>query len=121
VRSLPAIGGADPVAVVEAAFEAFARRDLPAMLSYCRPDIVLRTIATSQLSFRQAQGSVIGFGRADGRRGAEQVVASILWVVRVQEDQVASIEVFQAIDGGASLSPSQLERLTRPAPAAGAC
>jgi PAS domain S-box-containing protein len=146
VRSPPAASGADPVAIVEAAFEAFARRDLPAMLSFCRPDIVLRTIATSHLSnrgapyrgiegvraylsdvatvwdeltltplsFRQAQGSVIGFGRADGRRGAERVVASILWVVRVHEDQIASIEVFQAVDGGASLSPSQLDRLTRP-------
>jgi PAS domain S-box-containing protein len=149
VRSVPTATGADPVAVVEAAFEAFARRDLSAMLSYCRPDIILRPVATSQLSnraapyrgidgvrayfadvatvwdeltltplsFRQAQGSVIGFGRADGRRGAEQIVASVLWVVRVQEDLVASIEVFQAVDGGASLSPSQLERLTRPAPA----
>jgi PAS domain S-box-containing protein len=147
-RRPPPPGDSDQVAVVEATFDAFARRDVPAMLNLCRPDMVLRPAVTSQLSnrqapyrgvegvrsylndvatvwdeliltplmFRQAQESVIGFGRADARRGTERIIASILWVVRVQEGQVASIEVFQAVDGSPPLSPAQLERLTNARP-----
>jgi hypothetical protein len=39
---------------------------------------------------------VIGFGQTEGRRGADVIVNSVLWIVRVVEGQIASIEVFQA-------------------------
>jgi hypothetical protein len=44
------------------------------------------------------------------------VLGSIMWVVRLNGDLIASIEVFQAA-GGPSLSPSQIERLQEGAPA----
>jgi PAS domain S-box-containing protein len=132
----------DPVNVVAAAFDAFARRDLDGMLGRCHPDFVLRSFATAKraertipyrghegvhaylrdvatiwdelnltlLSFRQAQDSVIGFGRVEGRRPGERVLGSIMWVVRLRGDLIASIEVFQAA-GGPSLSEAQLGRL----------
>jgi ketosteroid isomerase-like protein len=116
------------VDVVRAAFDAFAARDVPAMLGHCRPDVVLRAFATSQLTnrlepyrghdgiraylqdvaevwdelrftpfeLRQTPESVIGFGQTEGRRGAEVIVNSVLWMVRVVEGRMASIEVFQA-------------------------
>ena len=150
VQRSPHAGCDDPVGVVRSAFEAFAARDMPAMLSLCAPDIVLRPFVTQQfaqraepyrgldgvrsyvadvaevwdeltltpLSFRLAQESVIGFGRADGRRAGGRILASIVWVVRLTEGLVASIEVFQAV-GGPSMSPSQLERLEHPALALG--
>ncbi len=78
----------------------------------------LRDVATvwdelslTLLTFRQAQDSVIGFGRVEGRRPGERVLGSIMWVVRLRDDLVASIEVFQAA-GGPALSEAQLERLT---------
>lgn len=142
----PTAGSADPIEVVRGAFEAFAARDEPAMLGFCRPDIVLRPFVTQQfaqrpapyrgldgirdylgdvaevwdeltltpLTFRLAQESVIGFGRADGRRAGGRILASIVWIVRLVEGQIASIEVFQAV-GGPQMSPSQLERLEHPA------
>jgi ketosteroid isomerase-like protein len=77
----------------------------------------LRDVATiwdelnlTLLSFRQAQDSVIGFGRVEGRRPGERVLGSIMWVVRLRGDLIASIEVFQAA-GGPSLSEAQLGRL----------
>ncbi len=42
----------DPVEIVTAAFAAFARRDLPAMLERCHPDFVLRSMATAQRAER---------------------------------------------------------------------
>jgi PAS domain S-box-containing protein len=116
------------VEVVRAAFDAFAARDVPAMLGHCRPDVVLRAFATSQLTrrlepyrghdgvrdylqdvaevwdelqftpfeLRQTPESVIGFGQTEGRRGADVIVNSVLWIVRVVEGRIASIEVFQA-------------------------
>jgi PAS domain S-box-containing protein len=132
----------DPVGIVVAAFDAFARRDVEAMLQSCHPDFVLRSFATAKraertapyvghegvhaylrdvatiwdelsltpLTFRQAQESVIGFGRVEGRRPGERVLGSIMWVVKLRGDLVSSIEVFQAA-GGPSLSPSQIDRL----------
>jgi hypothetical protein len=77
----------------------------------------LRDVATiwdelslTPLTFRQAQESVIGFGRVEGRRPGERVLGSIMWVVKLRGDLVSSIEVFQAA-GGPSLSPSQIDRL----------
>jgi PAS domain S-box-containing protein len=137
----------DPVEIVTAAFDAFARRDLPAMLERCHSDFVLRSMATAEraertkpyrghegvraymrdvatiweelgltlLTFRHAQDSVIGFGRVEGRRPGERVLGSIMWVVRLRGDLIASIEVFQAT-GGPSLSSSQIERLQEGSP-----
>jgi EAL domain-containing protein (putative c-di-GMP-specific phosphodiesterase class I)/ketosteroid isomerase-like protein len=135
------------VEIVTAAFDAFARRDLPAMLERCHSDFVLRSMATAEraertkpyrghegvraymrdvatiweelgltlLTFRHAQDSVIGFGRVEGRRPGERVLGSIMWVVRLRGDLIASIEVFQAT-GGPSLSSSQIERLQEGSP-----
>ena len=69
----------------------------------------------NMLTFRQAQDSVIGFGRVEGRRPGERVLGSIMWVVRLRGDLISSIEVFQAA-GGPSLSESQIERLQDSAP-----
>lgn len=71
-------------------------------------------LTLTPLTFRLAAESVIGFGRADARRGGDRFLASIVWIVRLQEGQIASIDVFQAV-GGPSLSPSQLQRLEHPA------
>ena len=47
------------------------------------------------LELRQTQDSVIGFGRIEAH-GANAMTASILWIVRLQDGQLSSIEVFQA-------------------------
>jgi ketosteroid isomerase-like protein len=139
--------GTDQVGIVVAGFEAFARRDVDAILALCHPDFVLRSFATAQrverttpyrglegvrtylrdvatvweelsltmLTFRQAQDSVIGFGRVEGRRPGERVLGSIMWVVRLRGELISSIEVFQAA-GGPSLSDAQIERLQDGAP-----
>jgi PAS domain S-box-containing protein len=127
-RPAPPAACSDPIAVVRGAFDAFANRDVAAMLSHCRPDIVLRASTTSQLAkrsepyrglagvqayledvarvwddltftpleLRATEESVIGFGRTEGTHDGKTIVASVLWVLRVEEDQIASIEVFQA-------------------------
>ena len=71
---------------------------------------VSEELTLTPLTFRLAQGSVIGFGRVEGRRPGERVLDSIMWVVRVRENQIGSLEVFQA-GGGPALSTSQRERL----------
>jgi ketosteroid isomerase-like protein len=76
---------------------------------------VWEELSLTLLTFRQAQDSVIGFGRVEGRRPGERVLGSIMWVVQLRDDLVASIEVFQAA-GGPSLSESQLARLADGAP-----
>jgi PAS domain S-box-containing protein len=68
----------------------------------------------SPFTFRLAQESVIGFGRAEGLRAGGRILVSIMWVVRLTEGRISSIEVFQEA-GGPSMSPSQLERLEHPA------
>lgn len=132
----------DPVAIVTAAFDAFARRNLPEMEALCTADFVLRSYATSRLversepyrghdglhayvrdvatvwqeltltplTIRTAQDSVIGFGRVEGRRPGERVLDSLMWVVRLRDRLIASIEVFPA-GGARSLSPAQVQRL----------
>ncbi|HTU97756.1 MAG TPA: EAL domain-containing protein [Solirubrobacteraceae bacterium] len=67
-------------------------------------------LSLTLLTFRQAQDSVIGFGRVQGRTTGERFLGSIMWMVRVRGDLISSIEVFQAA-GGPSLSDSQIERL----------
>lgn len=46
-------GCEDPIATVQAAFSAFAARDLEGMLRYCQPDIVLRPSVISQFTERR--------------------------------------------------------------------
>jgi hypothetical protein len=82
----------------------------------------LRDVATvwdeltlTPLTFRQAQESVIGFGRVEGRRPGERVLGSVMWVVALRGDLISSIEVFQAA-GGPSLSASQIDRLVDSTP-----
>ncbi|MGH2914736.1 MAG: EAL domain-containing protein [Solirubrobacteraceae bacterium] len=114
--------------IVQAAFAAFAARDIDAMLAHCHPEILLRSTVTTKLlrrdepyhghagvreyvgdvaavwasleltsvSLRETPESVIGFGRVEGRCDDRAVVESIVWVVRLRESQIASIEVFQA-------------------------
>jgi PAS domain S-box-containing protein len=53
-------------------------------------------LAFTAMELRQTPESVIGFGRTDARRGAQTIVASVVWVVRLEADQILSIEVFQA-------------------------
>jgi PAS domain S-box-containing protein len=137
-RCQASAGGPARLELVRAAFDAFAARDVPAILSHCRPDVVLRALATSQLAnrsepyrghdgvraylqdvagvwdsmtftpteLRETEESVIGFGRTEGRRGADVTVNSILWMVRVVEGQIASIEVFQAEPRPPSSAPT---------------
>jgi ketosteroid isomerase-like protein len=134
--------GEDPIAIVTEAFDAFARRDVPGMLVHCRPEFVLRSVATSRaidrtepyrghdgvrayvrdvatvweeltmtmMTLRRAGDSVIGFGRVEARRPGERMLASVMWVVRLRDGQIASIEVFEAA-GEAALSASQRRRL----------
>ena len=46
----------------------------------------------------------------EGRRPGERMLASVMWVVRLRDGQIASIEVFQAA-AEAELSASQRQRL----------
>jgi len=85
----------------------------------------LRDVATiwdelslSPLTFRDANGSVIGFGRVEARRPGERLLSSIMWVVRLHGELISSIEVFQA-STGPSLSSSQIERLQEGVPCPG--
>ena len=71
----PSTGGPDPVEGRQAAFDAFAARDVPAMLSHCRPDIVLRAFATSQLT-----------NRAEPYRGHDGVHAYLQDVAKVWDE-----------------------------------
>ncbi|MGH2888629.1 MAG: EAL domain-containing protein [Solirubrobacteraceae bacterium] len=116
----------DDVAIVESAFAAFAAWDLPAMIAHCSPQIVLRPSPRfadggalyrghdglrayaadvlgewdewllTAFNFRPAQGSVIVFGRSEGRRCDERRGLNVLWVVRVRDGLLESIEAFQA-------------------------
>ena len=74
-------------------------------------DTVWDELKLTPLTFRQAEGSVIGFGQADARRGPDRRIASILWVVRLLDGVIISLEVFQAVDGSESMSGAQLARL----------
>lgn len=118
--------GHDDVAIVESAFAAFAAWDLPAMIAHCSPEIVLRPSPRfadggalyrghdglrayaadvlgewdewllTAFNFRPAPGSVIVFGRSEGRRRDERCGLNVLWVVRVRDGLLESIEAFQA-------------------------
>jgi PAS domain S-box-containing protein len=65
----------DAIAIVTAAFDAFARRDVPAMVARCHPDFVLRSFATSQR-----------IDRAEPYRGHEGVLAYLRDVATVWEE-----------------------------------
>jgi EAL domain-containing protein (putative c-di-GMP-specific phosphodiesterase class I)/ketosteroid isomerase-like protein len=75
-------------------------------------DRVWDELSFTPLTFRAAGGSVIGFGRAEGRRGPVSTIASIMWIVRLRDGQISALEVFQAVGGTPSMSPGQLARLT---------
>jgi ketosteroid isomerase-like protein len=62
------------------------------------------------LTFRRAEDSVIGFGRVEGQRPGQRMLASLMWVVRLRDGKIGSIEVFQAA-GEIALSASQRRRL----------
>jgi PAS domain S-box-containing protein len=119
--------GPDPVSVVRSAFDAFARRDIDALLQVCHRDVVLRPHhTTSELTgrqapysghdgirtyaldaaevwrslkltpttFRLANQSVIVFGRVEASMGTDAQTLDVLWVWRLRDDLVASVEVF---------------------------
>jgi ketosteroid isomerase-like protein len=83
------------------------------LLAYMR-DVatVWDELTMTVLTIRRAEESVIGFGRADGRRPGNRMVASLMWIVRLEEGQIASMEVFQAA-GEDALSPDQMARLSQ--------
>ena len=68
-------GGEDPIAIVTEAFDAFARRDVPGMLAHCRPDFVLRSLATSR-----------AIDRTEPYRGHDGVRAYVRDVATVWEE-----------------------------------
>lgn len=53
-RGVPESASPDSVAVVRATFDAFARRDLDALLALCDPGVVLRPFATMKLAGRES-------------------------------------------------------------------
>ncbi len=118
----------DPVSIVRAAFAAFTRRDLDALLSVSHPDIVLRpfrdtsaltgrkapytghqgirtyfgdvaevwkSLKLTPTAFRLANESIIVFGRAESSSAAETRMLDVLWIWRIREGLIASVEVFQ--------------------------
>lgn len=120
--------GSDPVTVVRTAFDAFARRDLDAMLRVCHPAVVFRphhetseltgrptpyrghegvrayvrdiadvwkSLTLTPTAFRLANQSVIVFGRAETDSRAQAKVLDVLWVWRLRDGLVSSVEVFQ--------------------------
>ncbi|MGH2855938.1 MAG: EAL domain-containing protein, partial [Solirubrobacteraceae bacterium] len=115
----------DDVAAVRSAFAAFAAWDVDAMIAHCSPQFVLRPSShfiqdgvpyrghdglrayvadvlgdwdewrLTAFNFRAAQRSVIVFGRSEARRGDVWRSLDVLWVVRVSDGLLDSIEAFQ--------------------------
>ena len=73
---------------------------------------VWQELTLTPLTYRQAGCSVFAFGRAEGRSDETHVIAGILWIVRFDGDLIASVDVFQAVDGTPALSAPQLARLS---------
>jgi PAS domain S-box-containing protein len=71
-------------------------------------------LTVTPLTLRQARESVIAFGHAHGRRGAQCEIDSVLWVVRMRGPKIASIEVFQ--DPRGQGADSSAFAAPRPAP-----
>jgi PAS domain S-box-containing protein len=69
-------------------------------------------LGLTPLTFRQAQGCVIAFGHTDARRGSYRIQDSVLCVVRLAGDKIASLEVFQD-NHGSSRTQVQLEELKK--------
>ena len=57
---------------------------------------VWKRLQLTPTAFRSADGSVIVFGRAEGNSGAETKTLDVLWVWRLRDGLVASVEVFQS-------------------------
>ena len=57
---------------------------------------VWQTLTITPIVFRPGPGSVIVFGRADTDSGAEQHSVDVLWVFRLRDGLVASVDIFEA-------------------------
>ena len=57
---------------------------------------VWKSLKLTPTTFRPADGSVIVFGRAETNSGAETKTLDVLWVWRLRDGLVASVEVFQS-------------------------
>jgi diguanylate cyclase (GGDEF)-like protein/PAS domain S-box-containing protein len=57
---------------------------------------VWKSLKLTPTAFRSADGSVIVFGRAETNSGAETKTVDVLWVWRLRDGLVASVEVFQS-------------------------
>ena len=57
---------------------------------------VWKSLKLTPTAFRPADGSVIVFGRAETNSGAETKTRDVLWVWRLRDGLVASVEVFQS-------------------------
>jgi PAS domain S-box-containing protein len=53
------------------------------------------SLVVTPLVFRHTEDAILAFGRAEGDRAGERIRASVIWVVRTDEDRISSIEVFQ--------------------------
>lgn len=127
VVSRPAPASGDPVAMVRAAFRAFADRDLEAVCRLCHPQSVLRPYATSKRAHRdggyrghaglkqyfqdvgdvwddlrltptafwEANDAVLVFGRAVASAEGYSTTAETLWVYRMRDGLIASVDVFK--------------------------
>jgi ketosteroid isomerase-like protein len=64
------------------------------------------------LAFRQTQSCVIMFGTAEARRGSQRLKANGVWVVRLEGDKLASLDVFPDHGNHSQLDASQLTQVT---------
>ena len=70
-------------------------------------DAVWRTLSLRPHTFRPAdRGSVLVFGEVEGDTGSSRVAVDAIWVWRVRDDRIASVEVFAVPTREAPLSPS---------------
>jgi ketosteroid isomerase-like protein len=70
---------------------------------------VWKSLTLTPTAFRLAQQSIIVFGRAETRSGTQTKVFDVLWVWRLRDNLVSSVEVFQ------SAPPDQTHRARTPA------
>jgi diguanylate cyclase (GGDEF)-like protein/PAS domain S-box-containing protein len=57
---------------------------------------VWKSLKLTPTAFRSATGSVIVFGRAAAGSGAETTIFDVLWVWRLRDGRISSVEVFQS-------------------------
>ena len=56
-------------------------------------------LTLTPLTFRRAQSSVIGFGRALSRQGSQTTLTNLMWIARLAHGRISSLEVFPAVAG----------------------